>query len=650
MPMDSYPRSGDERRHKNATEPVGKNRSASVQSSVSTASTSSNQSSKSAFKSSSSSSKSSSSSSKRSRARFSVPEDAEGLSRFASLSGFLRKQADNEEGAWNKYYFCVRPATYLYYYNTPTDDRPRGIIDMEFLKDIRWNVDCLQRCVGGSENCFRVTGQMAKGTHNGGDSDKARLRPLFLDPETREEAQQWMEAFENHRFNAEHANGYYSMRKKIREAEDTLAQLTEDAQRAATIANTIRQKGRTLLSTLRGIEADPSISTVDELARGSFDVDANHDDLFSTLEAIELLVEDFSAEAAQQAKVIETLRQREAQQEKKLREVTKFVAPVRKLEPVVDAQQQAVAMDTSNIIDSDEFSRMERAGMAKGRSTSDVRELFKKTTGFLSGKKAAENSTTANTTNAVAAMSPKVLEPCREEDEESGDETAAAAPAKKAGFVNALKKRVTKTTTTSSTATTPVPAQAPSSPKSPQSSPRRSDDTISISTDRGSADSMGVVETEKLPDGWSKRESRTHPGDFYYVHTASGYTTWEVPTEAMMAYIGIDEDDNDSGSTSSSKYRKMTVTASQEVFEKSDFYADQPMGSLAAVAQAVVQAEEDAAESDDGSKPAAKKSKGWGFLKKFPKKALGKATTGSPKDATASPVIAVEHEDGRHEF
>jgi hypothetical protein len=305
-------------------------------------------------------------------------------------------------------------------------------------------------------------------------------------------------------------------------------------------------------------------------------------------------------------------------------------------------------MDTSNIIDSDEFSRMERAGMAKGRSTSDVRELFKKTTGFLSGKKTTENST--STTNAVAAMSPKVLETFREEDEESGDEAVVAAPAKKPGFVNALKKRVTKTTTTSSTATTPVPAQAPSSPKSPQSSPRRSDDTISISTDRGSADSMGVVESEKLPDGWSKRESRTHPGDYYYVHTVSGYTTWEVPTEAMMAYMGID-DDNESGGTSSSKYRKMTVTSSQEVFEKSDFYAAQPVGSLAAAAQAALQAEEDAAaESDDGSKPAAKKVKGWGFLKKFPKKSLVKAAGGSPNDDAASPVIAVEHEDGRHEF
>lgn len=33
-----------------------------------------------------------------------------------------------------------------------------------------------------------------------------------------------------------------------------------------------------------------------------------------------------------------------------------------------------------------------------------------------------------------------------------------------------------------------------------------------------------------LPDGWTQKESKSHPGRMYYVNKHSGETTWTVPT------------------------------------------------------------------------------------------------------------------------
>lgn len=632
MPTDSSSSHEQQRRRKPTSaadaSSSAKHRSGSERSTTSSTSSSSSGSHKTSSSSAASSS-SSSSSSKRARARFSVPEDAQGLSQFASLTGFLRKQADNEQGAWNKYYFALRPATLLYYYNTPTDDRPRGIIDLEFLKDIRYNVDCLQRSVGGSEHCFRVTGQMprredaAGSSSESGGNSKQKLRPLYLDPESPLEAREWMQALEKHRFNVEHAEGFHRMSVRVRETEQTLKQLEDEAKRVASTAERIRRTGRSLLNKLRGIESsddDPAAES-----RESSDADSNQDDIFSTLQELESLVEDFNAEAAQQARVIATLRERETQQEKKLRELTKLAAAI-PAKPVAPP----AATDDSSIISADEFSRMERVGAAKGRSTSDVRDLFKfkKTTTFLS-KKPADPSA------AVPASSPKVaLEACAEggEDEEEDSEEA---PVKKIGFVGALKKRVTK-------------SSAPSAPQASTPTSRESDDTVSITTE--DRESEEAAADDKLPRGWTKRESRTNPGEHYYVHS-SGFTCWEIPTD----FVTDDEqEDAPPQEPPAEKKKKPTkaLTAEKEKSSSEPQAEEKPLGSFAAVAVAAMDeaAAPEENNADEGNKaPAKKASKGWGFLKKFPKPALSKAATAAPA-SPQSPLVAVEHADGRHEF
>ena len=39
-----------------------------------------------------------------------------------------------------------------------------------------------------------------------------------------------------------------------------------------------------------------------------------------------------------------------------------------------------------------------------------------------------------------------------------------------------------------------------------------------------------------LPVGWVARESRTYPGRFFFVETATGFTTWEQPKVKKLQY------------------------------------------------------------------------------------------------------------------
>ncbi|TYZ59949.1 hypothetical protein PybrP1_002426 [[Pythium] brassicae (nom. inval.)] len=634
--MSTYSSSLPQQQRKRKPEPIddAKNRSGSERSTTSSTSSSSSSSQKSASRKATSASKSSSSSSssKRARARFSVPEDAQGLSRFASHTGFLRKQADNEQGAWNRYYFALRPATLLYYYNTPTDESPRGIIDLEFLKDIRLNVDCLQRAIGGSEHCFRVTGQMPRREDHGagssaesGGSSAAKLRPVYLDPESADEAHAWMLALQHHRFNAEHANGFYTLSARVQATEQTLQRLENEAARIAVAADSIRRSGRVLLNQLRGLEVAGDDTTASTSGA----------DVLATLQEIESLVEDFNAEAAQQAKVIATLRERDAQQEKKLRELAKLAAAA---PPPPPPQRPGAsgpgAADDSSILSAEELGRMERAGAAKARSTSDVRGLFKVRANFL-GKKPADAEAAAA---AAPTSSPKApqLEPCAE-GAEPEEEESEEAPVKKMGFAGVFMKRVAKSAAPAAPAgaATATAGAASGTPTS-----RESDDTVSVSTDdRESVEAPGA--DDKLPRGWVKRASRTSPNEHYFVHTASGFTCWEIPSDFAA------DDEPDEPPAGDEKKDKDKGGGGGESAQPPPAVVAKPLESFAAVAVAAMEdtALDESSAGDDASKPPAKKaSKGWAIFKKLskPAKAAAPASPQSP--------VAVEHDDGRHEF
>lgn len=509
---------------------------------------------------------------KRSRVRFASPVDARSLAKIATKSGFLKKQADNEQGVWNKYFFVVKPHTYLYYYNSLEDEKPRGVIDLEFLKDVKLNQDCKQKCKGGSEHSFRVSGFLPPGERE--KTDRPNLRPLFLDSASVEETEAWMEAIELHRFKLSSlerpsvsTDGTFMLEQRLREAENQIQQLQDENARLATQANEIRQQAKRSLDELRGVEVPQEPEPEFEHDRFSFDDSDGELNMEHVLKELKKLVGDLHADGVQQKQTIEDLKEREQLQERKLREAVRFVAPARKMSvlappPLIEEDQELQQTDES---DEDKA-----AIVTKGRTTSDVRELFKMRTNFLS-KKATESSALA-----MASSPSRAVQTIDESDEEGVDPSGSTPVRKPTRFVDVLKKRV---------------AGSNAAMQHPPSPTRVSDDTSSFTTEEGE-----LADDKPLPKGWTKRESRTVPGDYYYAHV-SGWTSWEKPTEEMD--LGTEDDVLQNGGD-----------------DMGDFYAMPAAntGSLAAVARAVASAEHDAA-VQDGKEPA-KKAKGWTFLRK----------------------------------
>ncbi|KAJ0410788.1 hypothetical protein ATCC90586_001417 [Pythium insidiosum] len=223
---------------------------------------------------------------KRSRLRFAPPLDAASMSQLASKTGFLRKQADNQPGKWTPYYFAIRPATYLYYYNSLDDDEPRAVIDLTFLQDVRFNRECMQRAVGGSEHCFRVTGRLPEEFRVG--SDRSKFRPLYLDTESREDASEWMSAILNHRYGQspdDDDDEREEMQKALEFADERVGAMRRQLQDARHAADAIRRKAHDCLARLRGD------NEVDEEGPTS------SRDLHSALEAVDAMLDQLCEEA-----------------------------------------------------------------------------------------------------------------------------------------------------------------------------------------------------------------------------------------------------------------------------------------------------------------------------------------------------------------
>ncbi|KAF0684783.1 Aste57867_23298 [Aphanomyces stellatus] len=140
--------------------------------------------------------------------RGSPPTSAADLAQLGTKSGYLRKEADNEKGLWSKYFFVVKPSTFLYYYKTDKDEYPRGVIDLEYMTDVRLNSQCIKRSVGGSSLSFRVAADVKT-------TEQKKIRPLFLDVDQDEhgdessaqrqsrldiDGKEWMHALQGHRY------------------------------------------------------------------------------------------------------------------------------------------------------------------------------------------------------------------------------------------------------------------------------------------------------------------------------------------------------------------------------------------------------------------------------------------------------------------
>ncbi|GMF10701.1 unnamed protein product [Phytophthora lilii] len=466
----------------------------------------------------------------------------------ATRCGFLRKQADNEPGAWNEYYFVIKPLTYLFYYNSKDDETPRGIIDLEYLTDIKRNADCLQRAVGGGDNCFRVSGKLPRPTaEQTASGEVPKMRPLYLDTDDDDEAEKWMDAIRNHRFSVKKDEQFFEMVHQLRDAELRIAQLEEAAQKEADLKRSLCVKAKTLLQKMRAVDS----GNTDELPEVDVDdLDDTADDMLAMLEGMEDVLVNLQTKLDQQKQEIAdkagTVSSRRnlgfaqvIQRAVSRRENTSF------LELSEDEEEETLAAIKSRrqrkpqppVIEEKavEKPKEKPKEKAKEKPREKPQEKPKAKPQEKPKEKAREEAPAMDNVSDVLAMwkakkkkSPSPTRRSRPEDDEDEDSSRNR---------NRMPRSVRSMTTALETGSAPQSVRKYTTVQKSRGSDRSSEeDTVSLDStdDRESG--------EKLPPGWTKHESRGYPGTYYYAHE-SGKVSWEVPTDDM---VGSGRGNNDS--------------------------------------------------------------------------------------------------------
>ncbi|KAG6615918.1 WW domain [Phytophthora cinnamomi] len=530
---------------------------------------------------------------KRPRVRFSAIEAegaAETLTAKATRSGFLRKQADNEPGAWNEYYFVIKPLTYLFYYNAKDDETPRGIIDLEYLTDIKRNSDCLQRAVGAGDHCFRVSGKLPRPTaEQTATGDVPKMRPLYLDTDDGAEAELWMDAIRNHRFSAKKDEQFFQTVHQLQDAQARVAQLEEAQRKEADTKRNLRVKAKTLLQKMRAVDSGDTGELPEVKPE---DLDDVADDMLAMLEGMEDVLVNFQSKLEQQKQELDQMRAEKTgttstrrnmgfaqviQRAVSRRENTSFLElPEDEEEDTLAAirsRRQRKPQDQPPVIqEKPQEKPKERPQENPEKPQEKPREKPQEKPREKPQEKPREKPQEKPREKPQEKPREKPQERPREKPQERPREKSQEKPREKpketaqeeppvldnVSDVLAMWKAKKKKNPSPKKYLEPEDdaddedsARNRSMPRSvrsmgsdtgsaPQS--RRKDMPVQKmrGSDRSSEEdtaSLGSTDDresgEKLPPGWIKYESRGYPGTYYYAHD-SGKVSWEVPTDDMV--------------------------------------------------------------------------------------------------------------------
>uniref|UniRef100_A0AAV1UI19 WW domain-containing protein n=1 Tax=Peronospora matthiolae TaxID=2874970 RepID=A0AAV1UI19_9STRA len=508
-------------------------------------------------------------SAKRPRVRFSVieSEGAAGLlSAKATYSGLLRKQADNQPGAWNEYYFVVKPLTYLLYYNSKDDETPRGIIDLEYLSDVKRNADCLQRAVGARDNCFRVSGKLPRPTaEQTASGDVPKMRPLFLDARDDDDALEWMQAIRNHRFSLKKDQQFAEVMLELRDVRLKVELLEAAQQEERRMTKALRVKAKTLLQKMRAVEGGSSLDDVveaDELG-----LDDTADEMLAMLEGMEDVLVNLQMQLSHQKQQEVTSKKGDKagptrrgftqviQRAVTRREVTGQVEEV----PEDDGEETLAAIrnrrqrklpDPVPVIQEEHKVKAKEKTVEKGKSESSREKLKEKLKANAREEPAA--AVVDNVSDVLAMWKAK---------------KKSSSNTKQAVFEDDVD-RSGKNSNPSSTRGMPTTLETSltSIPTSRGSERLSEEDTASLdSTDEHDIE-------ERLPPGWTKHESRGYPGTYYYANE-DGKVSWEVPTVDMDGSKSDGYSDRDDRSESGTDKDENAVVVGSE-YEHRNSYTD----------------------------------------------------------------------------
>jgi hypothetical protein len=495
-------------------------------------------------------------SSKRPRVRFSMLEAegaAQAMTAKATRSGMLRKQADNEPGAWNEYYFVLKPLTYLMYYNSKEDETPRGVIDLEYLTDIKRNADCLQRAVGGGDNCFRVSGKLPRPTaEQTASGEVPKMRPLYLDTEDDEEAEKWMDAIRNHRFSMKKDEQFFEMVHQLQDARLRVAQLEEQQQKEAEAKTSLRVKAKTLLQRMRAVDSG-STEELPEVDVESLDDVA--DDLLAMLEGMEDVTVNLQAKLEQQKQEIAQMKAEKAGTMSTRRGFTQV------LQRAVSRRENTSFLELSEDEEEETLAAIRNRRQRKPKEQPPaIQEKPKEKPVEQPKEKVREEPPALDNVSDVLAMwkAKKKKKPSAKQSapQDEGEDS-------RRGRNRPMPRSVRSMTMALETGSAPQPVRKyTSAPKSRGSDRSSEEDTASLDStdDRESG--------EKLPNGWTKHESRGYPGTYYYAHE-SGKVSWDVPTDDM-AGSGRGRDAQDDNQSEHSAHDDLNDSAVYDEYETHD--------------------------------------------------------------------------------
>ncbi|CEG40113.1 WW domain [Plasmopara halstedii] len=583
---------------------------------------------------------------KRPRVRFSMVDvegAAKAISAKATYSGFLRKQADNEPGAWNKYYFVIKPLTYLLYYNTKDDDKPRGIIDLEYLTDVKRNVDCLQRAIGGSDNCFRVSGKLPRPTaEQVAMGEVPKMRPLYLDPESAEDAEEWINAIRNHRFSVKRDKEFFAIAQQMRDAEIRVSRLEEIKVKEAEDQRNLRAKAKKLLQQMRAVQS----GNMDELPEVTVDdLDDTADTMLALLEGMEDALVGLQGKLSQQKlNSVEPTNIRKGfaqvmQRAVSRRENTHFVE--------LDEKEETLAAIRSRRQRNQEMPK-EKAGTVAEVPRERVKEKSKELP--IAKAKVEKNTKETKKEPKVKSQDEVKIEKKKESKEmvqedvpelENVSDVLAMWKAKKKKNPSSGKPTNSEDNTSRKrTKSRSKLDKLMSAPKYQSGDQLSEEDTLSVvSSDESDC-------SEKLPPGWTKHESRGYPGTYYYAHE-SGKVSWEVPTEEM-----IDGTDCISDREDQSELEDGDVYSEYEVEEEVDIYPDTTR-TIDTSPEYSSECETDPETAGATTSAAYRRKKpkpksAWAF--KLPKLLPTNPTPAAPTEAAAISSSPIRHGANHHEF
>ncbi|CAH0474817.1 unnamed protein product [Peronospora belbahrii] len=489
---------------------------------------------------------------KRPRVRFSTIElecGAETLTMKGTCSGLLRKQADNEPGAWNQYYFVIKPLTYLFYYNSKDDETPRGIIDLEYLTDVKLNADCLQRAVGGGDHCFRVSGKLPRlNPEQVPSGDVPKMRPVYLDTEDEEEAKKWINAIRNHRFSVKKAEQFLDMTQQLRDTKLQVSELMETQQRETEMKRALRIKAKTLLQKMRAVDSGKT----DELPQVDIDLDDTADDMLAMLEGMEDVLVNLQMKLDQQKQEITQMKA----------DKTGTAGPRRGFTQVL---QRAVSRrENTSVLEMPEDDEEEAlAAIRNRRQRKPVDQAIPKE---KPKEKPQEKPREKPQEKPQEKLSEKLQEKPWEKPKEKINEKLVEEPpasmdnvsdvlamwkAKKKKSPSSTKQSTLEDVSDDGSGKNSKLRSARGGMAAPESGSARKQTAVQkikgserlSEEDTASLNSTEDHESEeKLPPGWTKHESRGYPGTYYYANE-DGKVSWDVPTDDM-AGSELDKKDN----------------------------------------------------------------------------------------------------------